>query len=302
MKKITAICICLALVLSLAGCGHKHTVSKWEADAKNHWYTCAECGDQADSGAHELDEESICTVCGAAVYTESDGQFCVMTYDEWGSCDSCTYYDPDGNITSSQYDEREYYEDGNPKHIKVYMEGILTYESYFERSKEDETGVYTSEDITYMEDGSKYVIRYANESDVESSIVYAADGTEIEVMTYEYDRDEAGNVLGRRVHTNGALSEESKAFVGPDGNMYDSSIIFYNADGSVSLSNEYSYEFNDKGEQIYYAYYYNGVISSESFADVDADGNLYTSREVEYDEAGNVVSDISYDAEGNVVG
>lgn len=301
MKKIIAICICLTLLLSLAGCGHKHVMTQWSADPQNHWYVC-ECGDEAERGAHELNEDNMCAVCNAGIYDEGDGQFCVMTYDEWGSNITCMYYDADGNITSSQVNEREYYEDGNPKVVKTYMDGFLTYETiYLPSENEEYGGVYPSEDITYMEDGSKYVVRFANENDVESTILYAPDGSEQESTVYEYDYDEAGNLLGRRSYTNGALFEDTRAFVGPDGNVYDSAIIFYNADGSVSISNEYVYEFNDQGEQTYYASYYNGVISSESFADVDADGNLYTSRQVEYDEAGNVVSDTSYDAEGNVV-
>ena len=302
MKKITAIWICVALCLSLTACGHKHTVDNWDEDAKTHWHTCAECGDQVDSGAHELDEESICTVCGAAVYDEGDGQFCVMTYDEWGSCDSNTYYDADGNITFREYDEREYYEDGNPKHTRTYVDGVLTSErSYLYCENSEFPEVYTSEEINYMDDGSRQVIRYIDWCNVESSVTYNPDGSELESTIYEYDFDDEGNVLGRRAYTNGALSEEAKAFVGPDGNLYDSFIIFYEADGSVSVSNEYVYEFNDNGDQIYHAYYYNGVINMEYFCEADADGWMYTAREVEYDEAGNVISDTSYDSEGNII-
>ena len=300
MKKIIGVCICLALVLSLAGCGHKHAVTKWTADAKNHFYIC-ECGDRAEEGPHELDEDSSCTVCGAGVYDEGDGQTCVMTYDEWGSCDSCIYYDPDGSITFAQYDEREYYEDGNPKLVKVYMDGVLTYETHYEPCKDDETCVYVTEDISYMEDGSKYVILYLNEDEIESSTIYNPDGSVMEQTTYEYDRDKKGNILGRRTYTNGVLNEETKSFVGPDDSIYESSIIFYDPDGSVSLSNEYVYEFDDDGNQTYHAYYYNGVINLEYFSALDADGNVYTAREVEYDEAGNVISDISYNAEGSVI-
>lgn len=300
MKKIIGVCICLALVLSLAGCGHKHAVTKWTADAKNHFYIC-ECGDRAEEGPHELDEDSSCTVCGAGVYDEGDGQTCVMTYDQYGSDESYIYYDADGNILSSQITEREYDENGNPKVVKVYLDDVLTYETIYKPCKDDETSVYISQDITYMEDGSKYVICYESEDNMESSILYGADGSELESTVFEYDRDKDGNVLGRRSYSNGDLFEEAAAFVGPDGNLYDLSLIFYEPDGSVSLKNEYVYDFNDDGEMIYYAHRYNDVIISETFTSEDADGNVYISRVVEYDEAGSVTSDVSYNAEGSVI-
>ena len=301
MKKITTLlCGCLILGLALTACGHRHELTEWTLNAQNHWYTCA-CGEQVDTAAHELNDENMCTVCQAAVYAEDDGTFSVLTYDEQGTMNSFMVYGDDGMVLSHQQQISEYYEDGNPKYTQWIIDGMLQNESFYEPCENPEYGVYLRKSIDYLEDGSKIVTVYAEDFIIESVTTLDAAGNEVEATSYEYEYDEAGNQIYMAAYTNDIISQETMSFLGDDGNMYDSAIIFYDEYGVITDENTYTYDFDENGNLTCITTYYNGIRTTVSAYGLDADGCMYQSMEIEYDANGDIVAEYHYDSEGNII-
>lgn len=74
----------------------KHTLSTWQFDGDEHWFTCSTCDGRAGMGTHELEHgcASDCTVCGY----DGEGHIfeSVWSYDEnkhWHNCLFCDVKD-----------------------------------------------------------------------------------------------------------------------------------------------------------------------------------------------------------------
>lgn len=65
-KQVTSILVlCAMIAILLSGCSKSHvhqTADVWDTDLNNHWKTCTDCGENAEEGAHTLDEMDCCTV------------------------------------------------------------------------------------------------------------------------------------------------------------------------------------------------------------------------------------------------
>ena len=173
MRKITALLLCLVLCMGMAACNafHDHT---WSFDAKNHWCDC-ECGKQIEPLPHNL-YENVCSACGVKVLDFGDTKF-VESYDDHGSVKTVTEYDTNGNIIQDARYEWEYDADGNPVRSVMHLDGVLAEEVTYQPCLGEDTAVCMKERIEYYEDGSRRVLTYDENGDIQSNTVYLADGS-----------------------------------------------------------------------------------------------------------------------------
>ncbi len=264
MKKISSylavVSGCMVALFLLVGCGqeqgHEHSYNIWSADAQNHWHTCSECDEKLDLGKHTLDEESMCSVCKSAVYSNEDGSKSVYIYDEHGHVAIQEDYDAQGTITYRQRFEIEYYEDGCIKHSKEYVydillnkdgEEVLSSETTFLHCENPENGeVYMSESIDYNDDGTKQICKYNEQSNLLLVTIYDASGNVTTVERYEYEYDDNGKCVKQATYVNDVISREIFYAYDEEGNEYESKQIYYDENGKK----EKEYKYDAHGNEI----------------------------------------------------
>lgn len=240
-KKIFVAVAMLTAILMLTACGktHEHTLTEWTGNATEHWYVC-ECGEKINTAEHTFDEYSMCSVCSMTVNDMGDGAYELLMYDEQGTMCRLTGYDAEGNVQYEHRIDNEYYEDGNPKSVKEYMDGVIISESSYLRCENSENGeVYMNEYIGYDTD-TKNVSLYDEQSNLLSYTVYDKDGNVVTADIYTYEYDEDGNMTKCVVKTDGVTSRESFYTLDADGNSYAFREVFYNESGEIEQ--EYTYE------------------------------------------------------------
>ena len=252
MKKIIPLlCFFLAAALLFAACGngdspHVHAVTQWSCDAANHWYIC-QCGETVtEPHSDDSDEEGgRCAVCGVSVRFNDDGTYCILAYDEHGSVSTQANFTPDGSLLSSIWYEREYYKDGNPKHLLEYHDNVLVYETTWLPTENDTYAeVYVSEDILYDAEG-KVVSRYDENRNLLTYTAYDTDGKVISEDIYEYGYDEAGNMTYQVCHTDGVKTYECYyALNETDSQTYPVHEIYYDRNGNRFADYRYDSEGN----------------------------------------------------------
>ena len=244
MKKRTVISITIiCIILLFAGCGktHEHALTEWTGNATEHWYIC-ECGEKLDTAAHTFDEFNMCSVCKISVNDTGDGTYELLKYDEQGAMSSLTGYDAEGKVLYEQRSDTEYYEDGNPKTVKEYLDGVLISESSYLPCENPETGeVYMNESVGYDTD-TKNVSVYDEQSNILSYTVYDGEGKVVTADIYTYEYDDNGNITKLVVTTDGVVSRESFYALDADGNSYMNREVFYNESGEIDQ--EYTYDEN----------------------------------------------------------
>ena len=173
MKKTIALLLCLALCLGMAACGafHDHT---WSYDDKNHWCDC-ECGKQIEPLPHNL-YDNVCVACGVEILDFGDFKF-VQCYNDHDCIKAVTEYDTNGNIIQDARYEWEYDADGNPVRSVMHLDGVLAEEVTYQPCLGEDTAVCMKERIEYYEDGSRRVLTYDENGDIQSNTVYLADGS-----------------------------------------------------------------------------------------------------------------------------
>ena len=99
MKKLLALFLAIPLLLSLASCGHRHTVENWHLNQYTHWHVCTGCKKKTDEAPHEFRSNGICVVCNASVTENSGGGATVTVYDTDGKTKLKEYvFDDEGNM------------------------------------------------------------------------------------------------------------------------------------------------------------------------------------------------------------
>lgn len=313
-KMMTALGVSLCAALLLVGCTTSDTpptdttndetaaqLTETTAEAETEADTEAET-DAVVEHAHSFNDEGSCE-CGANYYDNGDGTYTIIEYDDNGSMILYTDFDAEGNVMFCQSIEIEYDEDGNLKHEKEYVNGVLCREaSYKVRGSGEDSEAYLSEETLYSEDGGKTVSLYNDEGNLSTVTTYDAEGNATAVERYEYELDAEGNILKQTQYVDDVLCYVGTAFVGADGNLYDERMTFYVEDGTVPLYDyTFEYTFDEADRMIHMVEKLNGVICYEMYYSPDTEGDLYLSRVVEYDESGAVLTDITYDAEGNEI-
>lgn len=241
MKRIMALVVaCVLLATMLAGCGHKHNY-RTSADIVNHFQLCDECGRKDKSQEHTLDEQGVCSECGAVVDAWEDGSGTICRYDEKGNMIENVFYEQDGSVRNSQ--RWEYVYDGeNVASCTLYRDGVRWSESIYQlrtQPLEGEEAVYCQKTIFYEKDRVRAHSEYDEQGTLTASVSYDAEGNPYYTETYTYEYDEEGRNTKRSVFVNGKLSEENHFAMGENEEMYDQMMILYDENGKVIRLEEY---------------------------------------------------------------
>lgn len=239
-KRIFIFVTLLSIIMLFAGCGesHEHVFTEWTCNATEHWYVC-ECGKKVEKADHTFDDFNMCSVCGISVNDMGDGTYELITYDEHGSMATLTGYDAKENVLYEQRVDTVYYEDGNPKTVKDYLDGVLISESDYLPCEDPENGeVYMNESVQYDTD-TRSVSIYDEKSNMLSYTVYDSDDNVVTADIYTYEYDDNGNLAKAVVTTDGVISRESFYSLDADGNSYISREISYTESGEVDQDISY---------------------------------------------------------------
>lgn len=247
-RKYTALLLLGMMFVTMTACSSSHehiTGDNWNVDQKEHWKVCEECDEKVELAEHSLDEYGYCEVCNTSIVENDSFGYTIYSYDDHGSLSGQVDYDEEGNVLSEVRYENEYYEDGNPKHTCEYYDGVLCFESNFLPCENQEIAeVYMNEEISYLEDGGKYVSFYSEDSMLQSYTEYDSEGNVVTEDIYEDIYDADGNLIRQTCKTNGEISMDATYELDPDGNLYLSHEIYYDDNGEVTMEMMYDVEGN----------------------------------------------------------
>lgn len=307
-KKVMTLGICGVLAVSLlTACKqddavqttedvHKeHTASaQWERDGRQHWNPC-DCGGKANAAAHELDDASVCTICGSEVWAFDDGSAYVYNYNEKGDIIRDSGYDAEGLREYDQTFDYEYDAQGNMLVSKQYADDILAEEiSYAVNASGEKVPV---KQTGYYLDGTWAVNEYDENGNVVKMFTY----DENDAVTYQCDITYAKT-------ENGDTYEAGKTEIFEGGSKIVSAYnehgdilkwLVYDADGTMTDDQQSEYVY-DGNTLISSKFFVDGVLASESEYGQDADGYNYIAKETEYNEDGSKMV-YEYDADGELI-
>ncbi len=109
-KKLFAILVCVALLVSVfAACNkHTHVYDKWDNDANQHWKVCAEdneIDDTTRANHADANNDGKCDVCGyemGVAHTHTYGNWQSNAQNHWKECTSC--HDKDATTEAAHAD------------------------------------------------------------------------------------------------------------------------------------------------------------------------------------------------------
>jgi len=312
MKKLFAIMLaCAMLITCMSACSsHSHTESEnWMADAAGHWKTCEGCEEKLQAGDHALNDESRCTVCSADVMAWDDS-VSVYTYDEHDNLLQMADYDAEGTLLSEIMYEYEYDSNGNMLKSRETVDGFLTGESEYTVS--DGESIITKY-TQYNEDGSKFVNEYDSNGNDVALIDYDADGNVNMQTISQYAQTAEGEWYETTRTENYADGTKIEAEYNEQGDNI--AWVSYDADGNVESSETWDYTYDDNGNWATMKAYMGGVLFEETvYKTVTAEDSSYTYPETVttynedgsktvcvYNENDELVSETTYDADGNMV-
>lgn len=259
----------------------------------------------------------------------------VYIYDENNDYISITQYGTNGEIVRLSEFEYIYDDLGNLASEKEFVNGNLTHEYEYSCRADDPTYTYRSKLVYYEADGYKYVTFYDESGYVTKEIYYDNDGEIDYECTHEYTFDDKDNMLSKKEYTDGKLIREyeysyktsnpSETFQSKRTDYYDDSTkrveIYnenretvsateYDAEGNVTYSSTFEYEYDDNGELLKRYEYENGKLTdiNEYAYYPDDPGRTYFNKHIIYYEdasyriivyntRGSIISDTHYFAD-----
>ena len=159
------------------------------------------------------------------------------TYDDSGNPLSEIHYKPDGSVDVEYTYENVYDLAGDLMLKRTFTNGMLTMEmEYIYGTDADGSSWSRSGKTTeYYGDGT-YMIRDGDlENTWSSEITYAADGSIINELRYEYLYDENGNSIGSKGYENGRLTTEYAAILDENGKSIGLTTTNYYEDGTKTV-------------------------------------------------------------------
>ncbi len=291
-----------------SGEAHIHTATgSWQVDITGHWKECDECGEKVEAAEHQPNDDGICSVCNSTV-TDWGDSIDVCVYDEYDNLIRMLEYDENGELVSEYICIYVYDENGNMTFATEYIDDRLTGETEYTVVDGESIPVRY---VGYDEDG-----RLVNEYDHNGNVVYMAiydtDDNQIFSAVSEYEQDE-----------DGIWYESSCTETDEDGNKTSSQYNEYGDiigkicmdcnDNVLSVESwEHTYEENrliiqslytkDNETQLWefkvvvgddWAYSY-----MEKRTTYNEDG---TTTVCTYDENENLLSEVTYDVDGNPI-
>lgn len=326
-KKLLSLVFALVLTLAMfAGCSSnedlgvisgkdsENSVSAegtWDRDLNEHWKN-GENGEKLEAATHELDEMSVCTVCGSTIVEWGDGSADVYNYDADYNLLRNTSYDAVGNVTSEYLKEVIYDENGNAVSAKTYLDGVLIEEA--EYTVIDGYAVMTK-CITYWDDRTYQSNSFDENGNLVSSSHYEENGELVfeSVMEYSWD-SEVGYYNSKATQYDYTIGNETVCEYNQHGDPI--SICEMNDAKMVLSSLTYEYEYDDEGRKTYQKYTENGHPVEEIFfgyhEEEDGWWSYYQKHIVynedgsyticEYDENDELLSETAYNSDGSIAG
>ncbi len=316
-KSMAMLLVCLMALCVLPttlAAEHTHAAGEeWDRDEKEHWHLC-ECGEKMDIAEHVMDDEyytTLCSVCGSDIWAFEGLYTDIRNYDEYGNLTRYTALDGEGNLIEEYFYLYEYDEEGNMLHSEQYWDEVLVEEDDYALGFFGEYLVKTQ--IVYYEGIVSSVVEYDEYGNCVKMVMYDEEGNvSIEEAT-QYEYNEEGEVLHSEQvgsYSDGSVYKEVR-------NEYNDQIswVYYDENGEVLFEIISEYEYDENGNVLSKKNYHDGVLSDESIYVVVEDEwgdrayeQMYIgyledgAKEVyEYNEHGDNVREIAYDAEGNIV-
>ena len=300
MRKIVFIpFLCLCAVLLFAGCG------TWKNALNNTVHDVLEeisqetmvCWQAAGTDHTHIYEDSLyCSDCGALCRKNRDGSFSVWEREPYRRID----YDAEGNVIAKTYRVYEYYENGDEKLFKEYVNDVLSGETHFVIYEVTEySTVYQKEEIIYAEDGGKIIHRYHPTSEFRTSTEhYDSEGNLISTERFECSLDGKGRVVKEIGYVDDVLSYEVTYFSDSNTYLHRERATHYAEDGTVEREYTYAYEFDSSDAVTRITVKLNGQVCMDAYYTKDSQGRHYCNREITYDESGRVLTDVQLDVFG----
>ena len=220
-----------------------------------------EAGKLVSEQDYLLDKDFSQTTLRSVRYNE-DGSYSLTEYDERGSETLEAEYGADGKAVYETRYENDYDADGNRTLRRTYEGSRLVNETEFLFGSDEEgSWSMSAKQTDYHEDGSRTVSDADWENNTWSmNVTYAADGTVLEHIRYEYVKDENGEDLCSKGYRNGRLFEEAGRRVNEAGEAIGTYFTDYSEDGTKAVR-EYDLNFDLVKSTIYGA---DGTVISES--------------------------------------
>ncbi len=271
MKKML---ILLLALLMLWGCGAQHTHtpdSGWDRDALQHWHGCP-CGEKIEAANHTMDDDGLCTVCGAMVQFNAEVAE-VLNFDEQGYLIRRTQFAPDGQTMDTRLtyttDENGTYASfvvstgsfgdgthrreeqldcyGNQLTVRSFDAAgamLWSMEKEYVRGGEDAFRCVKSTGYS-GEDGITTITTFDAEDRIESLQRLDRSGNVIENIRYERQFDEDGNLLWMAEFDADRMTRETVFDYWESGGMkifYVHTGTAYHPDGAKTVTTYNKYE------------------------------------------------------------
>lgn len=299
-------------VALLAGCAQSHTHQLgdvWNADWSKHWKSCEGCEQRVGEETHTLDDSDTCNICGAQVIDWGDGKS-LYQFNESGDPLKLADYDTDGNVLTETVYQYEYDAEGKLTHSTTITDGVVTEENTY-LIVDDQPIV--SQCISYMDDGTKSVSDYDVNGNGIRMTAYDADGK----LTLQTESEYALSTDGQWYESKCTTTEENgtktvSTFADNGDQLY---IAYYDAEGTLENAESWVYTYDEEGNWKTMQHYRNDILVSDTvYAVADTvDGSVtYPETVTQYEEDGSrtttvydendqILSQVRYDADGNVI-
>jgi hypothetical protein len=262
----------LLIALLLCGCatGHDDGIKYDRWNAVEHWRV-DENGELAGAEPHRVDENYICSGCGAEVIDWGDGYVDVSSTDQYGNPIKSISYGPDG-IFSEYRHEYEYDAQGNVLRDRGYADGRLEMDDTYVVGENGESRLAVS--IWYEESGEYFTTDYDEYGNSVHSVSFDADGQKGWESWTEYTPG-GENGFYESKHTESYADGTSMS---AQYNMYKDVICreYFDAEGNLTDTSSWEYDYDEAGAKLWEKEYSNGKLIYEitGYA-VSVDGDEY---------------------------
>lgn len=314
MKKqvMSILVLCAMIAVLLSGCSKSHvhqTADVWDTDLNNHWKTCTDCGENAEEGAHTLDEMDCCTVCGTMIVDWGDSKS-LSLYNEDGDLLKMADYDQDGNVVTETVCTYEHDSEGRLTRSTTTTDGVLVEECTY-TAVDGESVIAQS--ISYMDDGTKFTNDYDAYGNVICLVSYDAEGNVDSQSASEYVLSAEGAWYAVKCTSTEADGTVSVGIFSENGDQ--TGWTLYDADGLPLYDYRWVYTYDADGHWQTKKSYCDDILTEETiYATVVSDDFSTTFPEtvMQYNEDGsktvtvydvddNIVAQTEYDANGEVI-